>query len=95
MQPLKKSTSKKVSSAKCPISNEDIENNRKRFLCIYCLELTHVTCSNLKTEIKNKITSAAPVNWTCTSCLFNELPFKNCRTISKNLRIIQAKESIG
>ena len=25
--------------------------------------------------MKNKITSASPINWTCTSCSFNKLPF--------------------
>ena len=70
-------------STKWPICNKGVGNNRKRLLSNYCLELTDVTCSNLATEMKNKITSAAPINWACTSCLFNKLPFKNCRTISK------------
>ena len=70
-------------STKCPICNKSVRNNRKRLLHIYCLELTHVTCSNLTTEMKNKITSAAPINWTCTSCLFDKLLFKNRPTISE------------
>ena len=56
----KKSTSKKALFTKCPICNKGVGNNRKRLSCIYCLELTHVTCSNLTTEKKNKITSATP-----------------------------------
>ena len=73
----KKYTSKKALSTKCPICNKGVGNNRKRLLYIYCLELTHVTCSNLTRKTKNKIISPATINWTCTSCLF-----KNCRTTS-------------
>ena len=87
----KKSTSKKASSTKCLICNKGVGNNRKQLLCIYCLELTHVTCSNLTTEMKDKITSSAPINWTCTSCLFNELPFKNCHTISETSKSFEPK----
>ena len=78
----KKSTSKNTSSTKCLVCNKGGVNNRKQLLCTYCLELAHVTCSNLTTEMKNKIT-AAPINRTCTSCLFNVLRFKNCRTFSE------------
>ena len=87
----KKSTSKKALFTKCPICNKGVGNNRKRLSCIYCLELTHVTCSNLTTEKKNKITSGTPTIWTCTSCLFNELPFKNCRTTSETSESFQPK----
>ena len=87
----KKCTRKKASSTKCPICNKGVGNDRKRLLCTYCLELTHVTCSNSTTEMKNKITSAAPIHWTCTSCLFNELPFKNCCTISETSESFEPK----
>ena len=45
----KKSTSKYASSTKCPVCNKGGVNNRKQPLCIYCLGLAHVTCSNLTT----------------------------------------------
>ena len=58
----KKSTSKKASSTKYPVCNKGAGNNRKLLLCIYCLELTHFTCSKLTTEMKNKITSTVSIN---------------------------------
>ena len=58
----KKSTSKKASSNIYPICNKGAGNNRKQLLCIYCLKLTHFTCSKLTTEMKNKTTSAPPIN---------------------------------
>ena len=57
----KESASKKASSTKCPVCNKSGVDNRKQLLCLFCLELNHVTCSNVTTEMKNKIT-AVPIN---------------------------------
>ena len=87
----KKSASKKALSTKCSVCNKGVGNNRKRLLSICWLELMHVTCSNLTTEMKSKIKLTAPINWTRTCCLFNELPFKNCRTIFETSESFEPK----
>ena len=87
----KKSASKKALSIKCSVCNKGVGNNRKRLSCGCWLELMHVTCSNLTTEMKSKIKLTALINWTRTSCLFNELSFKNCRTISETSESFEPK----
>ena len=90
---IKKTLNKRAASPKCSICKIGVGNNRKRLLCTWCLELTHVSCSNLHETKKKSIKSAAPIKWTCNSCYFHELPFSNCRSIPDNIESNDAIES--
>ena len=69
---------------KCKNCKTTVRSNQKQLLCIHCLEVTHLKCSN-NTSLLKSITKVS--DWTCPECMFNELPFLHVNNLDQDQSI--------
>ena len=66
---------------KCSLCNKGVRTTRKHVQCSQCVNLTHITCSNIpKTEQKH-YTARTVYAWLYSDCTLNSLPFCHSRDL--------------
>ena len=72
-----------VNTHPCAICKKSVKKNQKGLLCTKCNKWVHISCSSVS---KNKYNNESEqfINWECSKCIFQYLPFLNEHDIFDN-----------
>ena len=89
-----KQNQRKVPSPKCNLCEKGVGSNRKRLLCNICINLTHLSCTNVDKIVQSKMNANSAYSWTCNKCLIQEQPFYNITDLNTlNASVSELSES--
>ena len=63
--------------AKCPVCIKTVARNHRALNCNLCQQWIHIKCGDVKPKDFKQIQSTRS-NWSCSVCLFLELPLSDC-----------------